>query len=138
MTKEDANPQTAGMPVEARIFLGIGTFVVVITLIYLVVSNEASGLTMLALTAAMGLFVGAYLTRQARKHPDAAEPGSASGHAEAASEYLPEASIWPFWIGVGAFVGLAGLVLGFWALVPGGAILGGATMGYVRQGRRRD
>ena len=143
MTKEDADPRTAGVRVEARMFLAVAAFVAVAGALYWSLSYEDAGTTLLALTAGMALFVGAYLVLQARKHPDAAEHHVAAesgsrpnaGHAH---EYLPEASIWPFWIGVGAFVALAGLVLGYWALVPGGIVTGGATLGYVRQSRRRD
>lgn len=52
--------------------------------------------------------------------------------------YLPHASIWPFAMGVGAFVVANGPALGLWALLPGAVLLGAAVLGFCRQSRYRD
>lgn len=140
--EQDADPRTAGMRVEARIFLGIATFLLLATVVYVVASREEAGTTMLLLAAGMALLVGAYLVVQARGSTDAAEPErpGGGGTAEPALEdaYLPHASIWPFGVGMGLVMMANGLALGLWALIPGVLLAGSSMWGYARQSRRRD
>ena len=139
----DADPERAGMRVEARIFLGIAGFLVVATVVYGLAGSEFAGTTMLLLAAGMALGVGAYLAAQSRRHVDPAEgeplEGGAVEPAPAAHDaYLPHASVWPFAMGMGLVVMANGLVLGLWALVPGALLTGTSLWGYARQSRRRD
>jgi ABC-type Fe3+ transport system permease subunit len=140
--EQDADPRTAGMRVEARIFLGIATFLVVATAVYFTTSSEDAGSTMLLLAGGMALIVGGYLALQARKATDAAEPGREGGGGadEPALEeaYLPHASVWPFALGMGLVVLANGLALGLWAVIPGGLLAAASAWGYARQSRRRD
>jgi hypothetical protein len=57
---------------------------------------------------------------------------------QAERQYLPHASLWPFGIGVGAFLAFNGLILGFAYAVPGAIVVGVSVAGVVTQTRRRD
>lgn len=139
----DDVPETAGMRVQARIFLGIATFLVLAAILYGVTSSERAGTTMLLLAGGMALIVGAYLSVQARTMTDASEPDRAGGGgaAEPAAQgeaYLPHASIWPFGMGMGLVVMTNGLALGLWAVIPGALLAASCLWGFARQSRRRD
>ena len=139
----DDVPETAGMRVQARIFLGIASFLVLASLVYGVTSGDGAGTTMLLLAGGMALIVGGYLSVQARSSTDAAEPeraggGGAADPAVQGEAYLPHASVWPFAMGMGMVVTANGLALGGWALVPGILLTAASTWGYARQSRRRD
>ena len=140
--EQDADPETAGMRVEARIFLGIAAFLMLITAVYWLTSFENAGTTMLLLAGGMALTIGAYLAFQTRRGSDAAEPerDGGGGAAEPAVDhgYLPHASIWPFGVGMGLVVMANGLALGLWAVIPGALLAGSSLWGYARQSRRRD
>jgi hypothetical protein len=131
--KEDADPERAGMRVEARMYLAIAGFLVVAFAIYLLASYEWAGVVLLLVGAVMGVFMGGYLERQARVRTDAAAiEGAASG------EYLPHASIWPFGLGAGALLMANGLALGLWAVLPGAALMAGSLWGFARQSEFRS
>ena len=126
------------MSTTGRVFLGLGAFLVVVSVTYAVTSGEEAGTAMLALSAALALLIGGYLRRGAVDR----EPVDTAGVSGAATVpegvYLPHESIWPFWIGVGALVVFNGLALGLWGLIPGGIITAVALWGFARQSRRRD
>jgi hypothetical protein len=131
--KKDADPERAGMRVEARMYLAIAGFLVVAFAIYLLASYEWAGVVLLLVGAVMGVFMGGYLERQARVRTDAAAiEGAASG------EYLPHASIWPFGLGAGALLMANGLALGLWAVLPGAALMAGSLWGFARQSKFRS
>jgi hypothetical protein len=131
--KEDADPERAGMRVEARMYLAIAGFLVVAFAVYLLASYEWAGVVLLLVGAVMGVFMGGYLERQARVRTDAAAiEGAASG------EYLPHASIWPFGLGAGALLMANGLALGLWAVLPGAALMAGSLWGFARQSKFRS
>ncbi|HWH35473.1 MAG TPA: cytochrome c oxidase subunit 4 [Acidimicrobiales bacterium] len=134
--------EASGARVQSRIFMGIGTFLVLAAIVYGVTAQERAGTTMLALAAAMAAMVGVYLGLHARHDPgrgEEEEPDEAAEGKPAQSEaYLPHASVWPFAMGMGMVVMANGLVLGGWALVPGALLTTFATVGYARQSRHRD
>lgn len=141
--ENDDVPETAGMRVQARIFLGIATFLVLAALVYGLTASESAGTTMLLLAGGMALIVGGYLSVQARSSTDSAEPERPGGGGEAdpaaqGEVYLPHASVWPFAMGMGMVISANGLALGGWALVPGLLLTAASTWGYARQSRRRD
>lgn len=134
--REDGSPEAAGGRVEARIFLGIGAAVLVMTVLYGVTAREEIGTTMLLLAAGLAAMAGGYLAFQARRRVD---PAATAGNREVAEEaYLPHASIWPLGMGAGCVVLANGLALGAWALVPGAMLTVASVWGYARQSRRRD
>ena len=99
--------------------------------IYLLASYEEAGSVMLALAACLSLVCGTYLWFHARRDPGD-DPVREDGM------YLPHASIWPFWIGVAAFLMTNGLVLGIWFLVPGTLVMIAGLVGFIRQSRARS
>ena len=121
-----------------RLFVGVGTFIEVIAVVYWFVSYEDAGTTMLALAAALALFCGAFLRLQERRL-EAGEPAptEAGASRETEAPYLTSASAWPFAIGVSAALALNGLILGWPYAVPGIALLALSIGGWVAQGRLR-
>lgn len=124
------DPGRRELLVQTRMFLGIGVVVAVMAGIYLVVSYEEAGSVMLVLAASLSLVCGVYLWVQLRRT-------GTHDHGEREELYLPHASIWPFWIGVAAFLITNGLILGIWFLVPGALVLVAALAGMIRQSRAR-
>ena len=128
---EHRSPDDRQVTIQSRIFLAIGAAVAVMTVIYVLASYEEAGSVMLALAACLSLVCGTYLWFHARREPGD-DPVREDGM------YLPHASIWPFWIGVAAFLVTNGLVLGIWFLVPGALLMLGGVVGFVRQSRARS
>jgi hypothetical protein len=125
-------PAGARLRIEAGMFIGIAVFVVLAAVVYGVASEEYAGATLLLLAGVASLVMGGYLVWEQRQ--EAPAPGGPG----AEHQYLPEASIWPFGIGMGAVLMLNGLALGAWAVLPGAAITALSTFGFARQSRQRS
>ena len=132
---QDADPELAGGRIEARMYLGIALFLLLAGAIYLFFAYEEAGTVLLIVGAAMGLLLGGYLEVQARRRHD---PSERDAEDAVEQHYQPEASIWPFGVGMGAVLFLNGLALGLWAVLPGAAVAAGSVWGYARQSKRRD
>jgi hypothetical protein len=128
---EHRNLDSRQVTIQSRIFLAIGGAVAVMAVIYVLASYDEAGSVMLVLAACLSLVCGTYLWFQARGS-DEHDPLSDDGM------YLPHASIWPFWIGVAAFLVTNGLVLGIWFLVPGALLMIAGIIGFIRQSRARS
>ncbi len=117
-----------------RVFGFVGAFVGVIAVVYWFTSYEEAGSAMLAVAAVLGAWIGTYLWRNLRRYEagGAGEPGG-----DTAAMYLPEASPWPFGIGLGVALVLNGLLIGSWFLVPGVMVLALSLAGFARQSRHR-
>ena len=124
----------ADAEVPWRIFAFIGVFVLVVSIIYGATSGEEAGAVMLLVAAILGLFCAGFLWRNLRRY-EAGTSGHPGGEHEAM--YLPEASPWPFGIGLGLTLVLNGLLIGSWFLVPGGMVLATCLAGFARQSRHR-
>ena len=141
-----------------KVFVGVGVFIAVLAVVYWFSSYERAGTTMLALASALALFFGSFLYGQERRRlaavsaPTALTPTRArSGAAAMAPDvvdsevedevdqghYLPDASVWPLAMGVGAALTLNGLIISWPYATPGAALLVLAVGGFVAQGRRR-
>jgi hypothetical protein len=144
---DDANPVAArgkehgvgrgtpDMVVARRIFLFVGNAVGTMSLIYLLTEDDA-GQMLLGVTSLLGLVCGGFLWLGLR---DSRAPSPDARHAgPEPAPYLPHASVWPFAIGVAAFLITNGLILGIWFLVPGALLLFIAVIGFGRQSRHRD
>lgn len=146
----DPDPEAGleqGTPAEALVFLVIGAFSFLIGAIYLVwtsttpTGTELAGGAVLLGAGAFSSSIGVFLWRSARGVQ--ADVRRAEVAAEAGSTdpdlvlYLPESSIWPFVIGVGLSLVLAGIPLGFWVLIPGVALLVQGLIGFMHQSRDR-
>jgi len=128
-----ASATTRDLTVQWRTFAGIGVFVLVLAVVYWFASYDYAGTVMLGLASGLSFFSAAYLAMQDRsslRQLPADEP--------AEKQYLPHASLWPFGIGVGAFLALNGLILGFAYAVPGAIVIGVSLAGVIAQTRRRD
>jgi len=149
----DADPEATdaahddGPPTEAVVFFVIGSFSFLIGVIYLVwtsttpTGTELAGGAVLIGAGAFSTAIGTFLLRAARgvqadvlEAERAAEAGSTDPELVL---YLPESSIWPFVIGVGLSLVLAGIPLGFWVLIPGVALLLQGLVGFMHQSRDR-
>ena len=119
------------MKVEWRLFVGGGLLMALNAAIYVLLTSEEAGATMMTLSFVALLFVGAYIALQARRHgtrpEDQAEPEPDEG---ADVGYFPSSSIWPFVAACGVTVMAVGLVFGMWLTLIGGLLLGTATLGY--------
>jgi hypothetical protein len=123
------NRSTPDRVVPARVFVGIGAVIAVLTVVYGVFADEEAGKAVLTLTVAFCLWIGAYLWLRSRPDVEADDHDGAL--------YLPHASVWPFGIGVGAFMLANGLLIGGWFFVPGVAVTVLSLAGFVRQTRTR-
>jgi Cytochrome c oxidase subunit IV len=136
MTSETTDaPPARGITVQYRVFLGIGGFLFITGVAYWFLSYEGAGTIMLLLAGVLGFIVGVWLWLQSRKLvAPAADP--TGPHTEPA-EWLPHASIWPFWIGLGAAFATGGLAMSPWLMVPGVFVLLIGVVGWARQSRYR-
>lgn len=115
-----------------RIFAFIGALLAVLAVVY-VPSNEAAGIVMLSVAAILGGFCAVFLWRNLRQFEAGTTGQAPDGH----DLYLPDASPWPFGIGLGVTLVLNGLLIGAWFLVPGIMVLVVALAGFARQSRHR-
>lgn len=114
-------------------FVAIAAFVIAAAVVYGVASGEYAGTTLLLLAGVAALVMGGYLAWEAR------QPRPATDEARRGEgQYLPEASIWPFGMGMGFVLMVNGVALGAWAVLPGAAVAALSTVGFARQSRRRS
>lgn len=138
-----------GIPTESKVFYALGAFALVIDLIYVPATYAAgdgvewSGTISLLATATFSLFFGYFLqTRIRRVQADVEEVEAKVESGEIAEDapealYLPETSIWPLGIGLGAGLTFAGLGFGWWFMLPGIALLVHSSIGFAHQSRER-
>lgn len=112
-----------------KMFLGIASFMALIGVVYWFASYEPAGTTMLGLAAALAALCGVYLRIQSE--------GGDPTEAEHQEHYLPDSSVWPFGIGLGALLAANGFILGVGFAIPGVVVLGISVGGLVSQSRRR-
>jgi len=125
----------ADRAVPWRVFVGVGVFIAILAIVYWFVSYEDAGTTMLVLASCLALFCGIWFFLQDRRR--AGEPTVDEERRDAASPYLPDASVWPIAVGVGTALALNGLIIGWAYAVPGVTMLALAVVGFVVQSRRR-
>ncbi len=114
-------------------FGGIGAFMAVITAVYWFGSYEDAGTALLVGSMLLALFSGGWLWLHTRGLTD-----DGDADAEDPGPWFPHASIWPFWMGVAAFLVVNGLIVGSWFLVPGAIVLAIGVAGYAAQSRSRS
>jgi hypothetical protein len=104
---------------------------------------EWAGTVGLLAAAAFSGFLAVFLRRSLRRvqaDTEYAEEAVESGAIEEDSPqalYLPETSVWPLGIGIGAGLTFAGLGFGWWFMLPGVALLLHSAIGFARQSRDR-
>jgi len=134
-----------GLPTESKIFVVTGAFALVLAVVYGLTSGpEPAGTVALAAAGVFGLALAVFFARTLRhvQHDvvvaEAADEEAAAADVETdAGLYLPETSIWPFFLGLGAALTFAGLAFGLWFIVPGVAVLVHAVIGFASQSRDR-
>jgi hypothetical protein len=133
------SPRVRDLAVQWRTFAGIGAAVVVFAVVYWFASYDYAGTVMLTLASGLSFFTAAYLWWQDRAIETSGRHAADEQDAVVdEAPYLPHASIWPFGIGVGAFLAFNGLVVGPGYAVPGAIVIGGSIAGLVMQSRRRE
>ena len=70
----------------------------------------------------------------ARRHSDRTDASTAEGAGDINS--FPGSSIWPFVLGMGAFLTLLSLVFGIWLILPGISLILSAAIGVTAESRR--
>jgi hypothetical protein len=136
--RRDVSP---GYDVQARLFGAVGAWLTVVSIFYGAVSHEYAGTTFLALASGLSFLIAAYMGwQQPRGWRTVTEPSDTDAGAESEEDepWFPEASIWPFVMGVAIVLVGNGLLLGRWLLLPSLVFLAFALAGFTRQTRWRD
>ncbi len=126
------------MRIEALFMLGIAVFFGIVGIVYWFTSYEDAGFLMLIGTTGLGLLPGAYyfwwsrhMKVRAEDDPDATVEGSAG-----TIDSFPNSSIWPFILGMGAFMVALSFVFGIWLAPIAGALIISAGIGATVESRR--
>ena len=133
----EKEPVARDLRVQWQLFLGVATFVAILTVVYWFVSYEHTGTTMLALASGLSAMFGGFLFIQDHRDPDTQSGPVATAAHEPHEHYLPTTSWWPLVIGIGAVLALNGLILSWPFAVPGGVVLLFGVGGFVTDSRRR-
>jgi hypothetical protein len=130
--------------VEALFFLGLGAFFLIVALIYWfwgyhwINGPEQSGTAMLIGTFLLGMLPGSYFIWWSRRMRLRVEDREDATMEEGAGviDAFPSSSIWPFVLGMGAFVTVLSLVFGFWLTAMGVPLILTALIGVTAESRR--
>ncbi len=126
------------MRTEARVFLGVTVFFVIIGLIYWFTSYEDAGSVMLAASAVMGVVAGGAIMVLSRGAPTRAEDDPDATIAQGAGpvDVFPTQSIWPFAVGLSAAVTASGFAFGAWLVLVGAGALVVTLICWILEARR--
>ena len=126
------------MRVNGLFLAGIGVFFGIIGVIYWFTAYEDGGFAMLIGSALLGLLPGSYYfwwSRHMKPAPDD-DPDAEMTAGAGAVEAFPSSSIWPFILGMGAFLTVISLVFGIWLILPGITLIVTALVGVTAESRR--
>ena len=124
------------MKIEALILLVVGVFFAVIAAIYWFTAYEDGGTMMLIGSFALGMLPGGYYlwwSRRMKPRPEDLHEATIED-GQGIIDAFPSSSIWPF--GLGFFLTILGIALGFWLIVPGVAIVVSSLIGVTAESRR--
>lgn len=123
---------------EARVFLAVTAFFVLIGVIYWFTSYEDAGSVMLAASAGMGVLAGGAILLLSRGAPARAEDDPDATLAEGAGtvDAFPTQSIWPFAVGLSAAVAASGFAFGAWLVLIGTGALAVSLICWILEARR--
>jgi hypothetical protein len=126
------------MRVEAIILLFLGVFFGIVGIVYWFWSYEDAGTAMLVGTCTLGFLPGSYYFYWHRRMGARVEDREDASIAEGAGEInsFPGTSIWPFVMGMGAFLTVVSLVFGIWLIFPGISLILTALVGVTAESRR--
>ena len=126
------------MRVEAILLLFLGVFFGIVGIVYWFWSYEDAGSVMLVGTSLLGFLPGGYYffwhRRMGRRVEDREDATIAEGAGNIDS--FPGSSIWPFVMGMGAFLTVLSLVFGIWLILPGITLIITALVGVTAESRR--
>ncbi len=111
------------MKIEGYVFAFIAVFLVPVTIVYWVLSQDPAGTTLLALSIGLTFMVGYYLLFTARRMEARPEDRPDAEISEGAGEvgFFPPHSWWPIFLAAGFTVIMVGLIIGpFLALIGAG------------------
>lgn len=119
------------MKIEGYLFAFIALFLVPVTAIYWLLSEDPTGTTCLALSIGLAFMVGYYLLFTARRMDERPEDRPDAEIAEGAGEvgFFAPHSWWPLFLGIAFNVTLIGLVIGPFLAMIGGLFLTIAALG---------
>jgi Cytochrome c oxidase subunit IV len=126
------------MRVEAIFMLGIGVFFGIVGIVYWFTSYEDAGFLMLIGTTGLGLLPGAYYfwwSRHMKPRPED-NPNATMKDSSGVVDSFPNSSIWPFILGMGAFMVALAFVFGIWLAPIAGALIISAVIGATVESRR--
>jgi hypothetical protein len=126
------------MTLLSRIFTALGTFLIVIGIVYGLVGGEYEGATEMLTAAGGGLLIGVYLTRavqRARATLAAQAAGAGPGTGDTEPHVPP--TIWPLVFALSTIGIVLGSVGPRWALAAGGILLVAALVGWSLDVRRQ-
>ena len=124
------------MKVEGRMFLGLGAFLVPISVLYTIWSDDRAGAVMLFAVAVGLVLLGGWVlvtARHERPRPEDRPDARPDDPDAAVVDLLPAASGWPAVLAAGTVVAALGLAFNVWLALPGAALLGLGVVGFARQ-----
>ncbi|NEA36691.1 cytochrome c oxidase subunit 4 [Streptomyces sp. SID13031] len=112
------------MKAEAWVFGILTVFVLIVTPIYWIMSEDPTGTTALVMTFFLSLLVAFYLSVTGRRMDARPEDRKEAEIADGAGElgFFPPYSWWPLWCAATLSVIVLGIVFGWWLFIVGTAI----------------
>ncbi|MEI6710360.1 MAG: cytochrome c oxidase subunit 4 [Actinomycetota bacterium] len=126
------------MRVEAKLLLFLGLFFGAMCAVYWTWSLENAGGVMMFSGMLLCFLPGSYYlwwSRRMKMRPEDDPTATTEGGAGVVGSF-PGSSIFPFLMGMGAFLVVLALVFGIWFLIPGLALAVWALLGGTAEGRR--
>jgi hypothetical protein len=126
------------MRIEALFLLFLGAFFGLVGLVYWFWSYDDGGGIMLLGATLLGFLPGSYYFFWHRRMGARPEDRNDAGIEEGAGviDSFPGSSIWPFVLGMGAFLTVLALVFGFWLIFVGVPLILTALTGVTAESRR--
>ena len=126
------------MKLESRILLLLGLFFGLMCAVYWPWSLENGGGVMMFAAMLLGFLPGSYYWWGSRRIGTRPEDDDNATQADGAGivDAFPATSIFPFTLGMGAFMTVLALVFGIWLLLPGLGLVTWALIGGTAESRR--
>ena len=126
------------MRMEALVLLGVAVFFGIVGTVYWFTSYEDGGTMMLVGTCLLGLLPGSYYLWWHRRMGDRPEDRDDATIEDGAGQVatFPNSSIWPFVLGMGAFMLVLAFAFGIWFAFPAVGLIVTALIGVTAESRR--
>ena len=121
------------MKIEGYLFAFYAVFLIPVTIVYWILSQDPTGTTCLALSIALAFMVGYYLLFTARRMEARPEDRPDAEISEGSGEigFFPPHSWWPIALAASFTVVMVGLVIGPFLAMIGAGFLVVATLGFL-------